>query len=733
MPRSFIQLLRIQVGRQPRRADRGLLITLLLLSAPGAAWAAGSDREKGPEQSHDGQEAQGDIVVTAQRRESRIQDTPLAVNALGSDELAERGFRRLNDLAGLAAGVNIPNQSQGTQAVFVRGIGTTRPIANPSVGVYIDDIYIPRAFGTGWYGALPDIDRIEILHGPQGTLYGQNSSAGALKFVTKTPGDRIEASAELGYGNYDAFDARAYLSVPLGGDLSFSLAGAHLRRDGVDYNATLGRDTGALSNDQIRGILRYAPGETEILLSGDYMRDRSEYRTSSPTNLNPGVRVTLSDIDPKQAYDGGGVTLRISHPLGDTVTLRSITGYRSFRMNLPTDTDGQVGYISGFDQDLDQNQISQEFQLIGDFERFSLTAGALAYRENFHVYRLSWSRNAFSVIQTDNRTTSLGAYAQGDYKLTDKLTATVGLRFSFERNQMDALGYASNINGDRLTTTYDVRDLKKDFTSVLPRLGLSYKFNPDVLAYAVFAQGRTSGGWNTAPGNGNVARIPIGQEKVTSYEAGLKAGTADKVLQGSLAVFYNDYSDYQASITNPVIDGQIITGSVLQNAGDAHIYGAELELTARPTSRFDARFSFTYLESAFDTYQNPTGAVSSNYVGEDLSYVPKFSGGASLGYTVPFRGGGRVRARVTGRIESSSYSTLNPTREQNKFPEQHYVDATLSATLPGGNWTLSIEGKNVFDKTFVLPVSGAWAPGQGLYGVGYSQPRTVVGRIGYQF
>lgn len=675
-----------------------------------------------------------DIVVTANRRETRLIETPLAVNAVTSEALTERGFRRLNDLAGYAAGVNIPNQSFGTQAIFIRGIGTTRPIGNPSVGIYIDDVYIPRSFGTGWYGSLPDIARVEILHGPQGTLYGQNSSAGAVKLVSQDPSDERRAWAEVGVGNLDLREVRAYVAGPIADTLSASLAVSSLRQDGPDENVTLGRKVGALAGDQARAILRWQPNDRlDVKLSADYLRDRSEYRTASPIGVvGGGVRRTFSDIDPQQTYDGGGVTLRAKYALTNAISVQSITAWRTFDMELPTDTDGVATYVSGFVQRLNQHQLSQELQLTGDFGRLNLTAGALAYKESFDVWRHSWTNNVFSILQSQSETTSYGLYAQGDYRITDKLTATLGLRTSYETKDMDAQGWRSNVAQAVLAQTFDVEGLSKDYHSTTPRVGLSYRFTPHVLAYASYAQGTTSGGFNSAPGNAAVAAIPIGQEKVSAYETGAKGSFFDGRLQGSIALFYNDYEGYQASITNPIIGGVPVTGAVIQNAGDAHIYGAEFELTARPTDRLDLGLSLASMRSAFDSYENPTGAEASDYVGQALPFVPEFTAGLRIGYVIPFANGSDIRLNAGARYETESYSTIATTREDTKFPEQTYVDAGVAYTTPDRRWTLSLSAKNLFAETYALPVSGAYAPAQGLNGVGYNMPRTVALRLRYQ-
>lgn len=730
------------MSRVRQRPYLGALLFAGFAHCAGGAYAADSvgqsDRNKKPSLSPAAKASQHEeeVVVTAERRQSRIQDVPVAVSAFNAKTLEQHGVRRLHDLAGLLAGVNLPDQSWSTQAIFIRGVGTTRPIANPSVGIYVDDIYIPRTFGAGWFGSLPDIERIEVLRGPQGTLYGQSSSAGAVKFISSVPTQTRHGMADFGYGNFNAVEGRGYISGGLTKNLSASFSVADTRRDGPDYNATLGRHVGALSNDQMRAVFHYTPGtKTDVVLSFDYMHDRSDYRTADPLNVaGSKPYVTFSDINPQQRYDGGGVTLHVSRVLNNAITLKSITGYRRFHMYLPTDTDGQATYLSGFNQDLQQEQVSEEIQMLAKIgKRVTLTSGVLGYHENFDVDRWSWSKNAFSILRSASETATLAGYSQADIKILDSLTATLGVRVAHDWYGMDDAGYGSNVSGAVLANRFDVRGLHQGVLYAVPRIALNWHPIRDFLMYASFSQGRTPGGFTPAAGTAAIAAIPVQQEQVTAYEVGLKGSALHNVISGSLAWFYNDYKDYQASITNPVINGETVTGAVIQNAGRAHIYGVEFEMLARPVERFSIALSATYMHSAFDTFENPTHSDATNYVGQALPYIPSFSGSITGMYSIPFANGSEARLSVTGRHETSSYSTINSTRALTKFPAQTYMDAQAFYRLPWSQWTVSIEGRNLFNKAYVLPVSGAYAPASGLNGVSYAMPRTVIGRIRYDF
>lgn len=707
------------------RRAAALAGAMLVASQGAAAWAEEADGE-----------APQDIVVTAQRRETALLKTPVAINAVTSKTLEENAVRRINDLGGLAAGVNIPNQTLANQSIFIRGVGTAIASANPSVGVYIDDVYVPRPFGVGWYGALPDIDQIEILHGPQGTLYGQSSSAGALKINSRTPTDETKGLIEAGVGNQNSYEARGYLSGGLVPEtLAGSIAGAYVHRGGPDYNAFLGRHVGKLDNLQLRGILSYTPSEQfDAKLSVEYMRDRGEYRTTAPTTRpDGGLRVTFSDTDPSQPYDGLAATLRLNYKLSDVVTLRSITAARGFETTTPVDSDGLPTFISGFVRNVDQRQLSQEFHLLADLGRLNLTGGLTLYRERLTTDRLSWNRNAFSYLKSRNVAKNAGIFLQADYELTDKLTATAGIRFSIEKREMDSAANQSNQAGDLLASIYRLEGLHKTFKAALPKASLAYQWTPDFLSYVSFAIGQTTGGYNQAAPTAAVARIAVDPEKVLAYEFGNKLTFLGGKAYATATVFYNDYRDYQASIANPILNGQVTAGTIVVNAGDATIYGGEFELGGQPLPRIDTRLSVSVLHSEFDSFLNPTGAANTNYVGQALAFAPKFTIGGSGTYTLPLADGAKVRLNGTVRHESSSYSEITTVRNITKFPRQTYVDGSIAFVTAEGGWTFSVTAKNLLDKDYRLPVAGGYSPAGGFTGFISNYPRQVVFRVRHDF
>lgn len=671
------------------------------------------------------------VTVTVERRETQVQRTPATVSVLGAEALERGGVTKINDLYGYAPGVTVATRSH-TPAIFIRGVGSTRPIGNQSVGIYLDDVYIARPFGAGLHGGLPDIDRVEILSGPQGTLYGKNTGAGAVKFITRKPSEHGSGWVSLSAGNRTTEGSGYVTGTVVPGLLSASLAAAYESIDPDTENVVLGRRTNGLESRKLRGVARFTPSESlEALLSLDWTTSETDFALSSVSHPDSAIRRSFSDIDSTQDYDGFGGSLVVEKRFNGSLRLKSVTAIREGEITMPTDSDGGPEYVNGFVQDLDMAQVSQEFQLFGDFERLSFVSGLIFFREDFDHYRWSWSSNNFSIIDSSVRSTTLGLYGQFDYRLTDTLTATAGLRVGRETSELDSAAYASNLAGDELAVRYAVAGLKQNYDVVQPKFSLSYQWTPELLAYATYSRGSTSGGYNSAASTLAVALTPVDPDRIAAYEVGLKTTGWNGRLTTSTSLFYNDYKDYQATVTNPVIDGQLITGAVFANAGRAHTYGAEFASTARLTRSLDATLALAYLETQFDEYLNPTGADATNYVGYDLPNSPRWSGSLQLQHRHELANAGEVRVWSALRYEDESYSSVSITRDMTRTPTQVYVDLAGSYTTSDGLWTFSVTAKNLFDRDFALP--GSYTPSLGFHNVLYNRERQVAVGVRREF
>ncbi|NML05885.1 TonB-dependent receptor [Sphingomonas sp. G-3-2-10] len=708
--------------RRQRISGAALALPLAIASFAWASPALAADPDPAP--AADEQEVE--IVVTAERRETSLLKTPLAVSAVTSDTLQSDRIETLADLAGHVPGLNLPNSYANMQSVFIRGIGTTDPGVPAAVGIYVDDVYIPRTFGNALFD-LPDIERIEVLRGPQGTLYGQNTSGGAIKIVSRDPGGKLTGSIFAEYGNFNSFRTQAYLAAPIvDGLLSGSIAVTHRQRDGYTFNANTGRWVDSLNTDQVRAKLKLtpAPGFTAVL-SADATFDDSDNALGIPLNYGtPDPRRTYANTDTRLNRDGRGLTLHLTGELSPAITLKSITGYRTVKDDpSPWDWDGTPEDRFGWSQTLESRQFSQEFQLLGDHGPLTYTLGAVYQNEKFDFDRFAWRSSAYSEIESHLKVESWGVYGQFNYNITDALRVTAGLRYGKEKQSFTNLSYRNNASGARTSLIYSVSGLTDTQDGLTPKLAVDYTFSPNLMAYASFTRGSKSGGFNRAAGTAQIASIAVSPESVTAYEFGLKGRTANRVLQGSVSAFYNDFKDYQAGITNPTIGGVLINGQVVVNAGAAHTYGIEAEVTFAPVDAVRWSASGAWLETRFDSFANPTGAAASDFTGNRLPLAPRFTLGSRLEVTVPLGIPGDVTATANVDYKSANFlDSANTAATQLKA--QAYVDLGLSYRTADKHWTFQLLARNLFDKTEIVGPHFL-TPSIGVDVVGYSQPRSV--------
>ena len=437
-----------------------------------------------------------DIVVTATRRESNLQSTPVAVSVIGEEFRSNQNVITTRDLAGQIPGLyTAPSGiTPLTNTFFIRGIGNSDPIFDPTVGVYIDDVYLPRAING--MSDLTDVERVEVLRGPQGTLFGANSAGGAIRDVTRTPGDRFDLRADAGYGNFDTINAHGYLAGPIvPGVLAASVAVARDQHDGYTWNPSLGTHVNDQRTTGGRVKLVFTPTSTlKVTLSGDGTIDRSQAAQYVPTTYNAtnpaqsglgaitgGTLFSPTTFAPYHAnvsYAGrypinrshsGGVTGRIDYDVGDHLALHSITALRGFDqdpVNYNTDGQNRLPYSAAQPRAIDisdnfitykQHSFTQELQLQGNWRRFDFTGGLYYLFENFRSDRIGYvtglpqtdaARPAAPFDQIGRTITrNYSAYLQADYRLTNTLTLTAGGRYITIRRAFDFTGLNYDLDG----------------------------------------------------------------------------------------------------------------------------------------------------------------------------------------------------------------------------------------------------------------------------------------------
>lgn len=681
-----------------------------------------------------------EIVVTARRTSENLQKVPISITAFSSAMLERQNILNISEISKSTPSLKI-SQGRGSSSemfVYIRGVGQNDEFitADPGVGIYVDDIYMARSQGA--LLKLNDIERIEVLRGPQGTLYGKNTVGGAIKVVSKKPGSDFEYDADLTYGSYDQIDGRLAVNIPLSGEkLAVRLSGATINRDGFTKNDFTGNQLGGASVLTGKMQLRFQSEENvELIFSVDGTRDRSTVNMSNVVGVNNAaslvglvdlalsldgfgpldsflvipdgdVRTVQSDGREGSIMDVWGSSLRASFNLGD-VAVKSITSYRETKQNIEFDVDNTPSTILHSLFDLDQSQFSQELQFSGSNfkDQLDWLVGLYYFDEKnngtSHVEIFSTFRGTIFPIehplsnisfirdfQTDTK--SYAAFFQGIYRINDKLRATVGGRYTHEVKDVSL----AVLNLFTNEATFDSNGFtNKSFDNFSPKLGLDYDVSEEVMLYASMAKGFKSGGFN---GRGGIAGKlqPYNPEKVWSYESGIKSRWYDDKLQLNAAGFYMSYTDIQLSLLAAFEGNQLV--QAITNAGKAHIYGLEMELKARPLENLNLFGSLGLIEAAYDEYKDATGADFSDREFQD---TPKFTFSVGANYMVPLDGKGFLNIGVDYARQSKTFLevTNSPALIQNAYGQ---LAARIAYESENGKYQLAIIGKNLTDSTIM--------------------------------
>ncbi len=696
---------------------RSLLVATAILCVPLPAWAA------------DEPLVLDEIIVTAQRREQSLQATPIAVTALGADALVEQQITSADDLSSIVPNLTIAatSASSSTVSIGLRG-GSEQTggmvTSESAVAFYVDDVYRGRLAGSNM--ELSDIARIEVLRGPQGTLYGRNAFSGAVKIVTRTPGEDSWAEAQAGVGSLNDVHA----SASWGGDLIDDSLGASLsvlfrNRDGYIYNEALDRDVNRQRNLALRSKLHfYGRDGLKASLSVTRTTDNNDgaanlipvtwskpYRTLAANSITTedavpraGSRyVTLSPVDPDGYTKQTTVSLDITSDWGD-VTVRSISAFVGTDDGFTFDFSGGIRNANGSyranglvrDSVASTDQYSQEVQFQGDGldGKLNWITGLYYFREeSVQVLRdqLVSAAATLSILpQTiDSKTDSYAAFAQGTYQLTDSLSVTGGLRHTKDKKRLDgtiqsAVGVAQLVPIIR----------EPSFSAWSPKLGVDFKLSDDLFTYASVSRGFKAGGFNgLAVANPIVFGTVYDPQTVWAYEAGVKATMLDGRLRANLSVYRNDLYDLQQT------ERVAASSFAIRNVGDARVHGAELELTLKAAEGLDL---FANLGLMDDKYKSKNPQSDSFTAGAShLPLVYPWSVQTGFSYETPSFWQDRAKVRLSGSYQHQGdyYSNVN---NFIKSKPVGLVNGSLALLSDDDRWSLTLAGKNVLNKAYYL-------------------------------
>ena len=693
-------------------------------------------------------ESGDEIIVTARRREENLLDVPIAVSAFSGEALELRGALDLTDIGNITPNTTLETSrgSNSTLSAFIRGIGQQDPVSGfePGVGIYLDDVYLnrPQAAVLDIY----DVERIEVLRGPQGTLYGRNTIGGAVKYVTKRLPQEFALSARATVGTYDQADGVVTVSAPIGEIVRVGGSVARLSRGGFGDNLTTGLENYNKDVWAARGTLELGGygAPVSVRISGDYSRDKSDPRGGH--RIIPGllsgapVLDNVFDtrgglVDPKQDIEAYGLAMNISVDLSDTLTLRSISAWRKDDTLTPIDFDALPAADVDVPGGYFNEQVSQEVQLLVDAGPFSGMVGAYyldATADTLFDVRLFTTLSgltAFTNAAVDTETYAI--FGDFTYDLSEQLSLSVGGRYTWDKRTANILrqnylgggspffGGAGVAFGAASTNFSGQRDFKK-FT---PRVSLSFKPTPDDNIYASFSQGFKGGGFDprgvgaNAPDlNGNGIRgendevaafLSFRPESVDSYEVGYKGNAFDGGLTYALAGFYADYTDVQIpGSVACIVSGLPSFCGVTSNAGKATFKGVELEFNARlgesvanDGDRLNLLGAVGYIDAKFDQYISNIASVPTDVAAfRDVQNTPSWTASATLAYMTPV-GAGRLNLGTTVSYRSSTtqFEIPNPYIDQSGYA---LVDASLVYTAPDDRWSIGLYGKNLFDKEY---------------------------------
>ncbi|RZJ00933.1 MAG: TonB-dependent receptor [Brevundimonas sp.] len=699
------------------------------------------------------QEAPGDdqasvldeVVVTARRREERLQDVPVSVTAVSAEALENLQASDIGDLQGAVPNLTLHEGDASNAVVYIRGVGQIDSLAfaDPGVGVYVDDVYLGRAQGA--FLSVYDVDRIEVLRGPQGTLYGRNTIGGAVKFVSTPLAADWGGRAEASIGDYGLVETRLSVGGALNadGNLLGKAAVSTARRDGWSDNALTGMDDG--DKDQVAGrlSLEYRPSDAlSVRFNLDGSRDRPQTsRTPAratgvlglyPDTLDDPFSVD-ADFNDLNRLDTFGASVTADWSLSDTVSLKSVTAYRTMDYASHLDLDATPLAVFGVYVDENQHQFSQEFQFAWSGERLDAVAGLFFFDES----DLTYSGLLGPVISlvtgsiNDQRNRSYAAYGQADYDLTDRLTLTAGLRYTsedkdFQRTQTFYGPLTEVPDRDAPGQLVTDIDTGASWESWSPKAGLDYEISDDVMAYVSVSRGFKSGGFDGRANDGSGA-APYDPETLWAYEAGLKSTLFDRRLVANLAAFWNDYTDLQlSSFTSDGAGGFM---ALFTNAGAATIRGAELEVTARPVDGLTINGTLGYLDARYDEYIGPGGADISGQ--REMVNAPEWSARLGAVYVADLGAKGSLTFGADAAWRSKVYPTVSSSEV---LAQEGYtlVDAFVRWSDADDHLFAQLGGKNLTDERYIeqgFDLSDSLGYQLAYFGA----PRTVRLTVGFAF
>jgi len=675
-----------------------------------------------------------EIVVTAQKRDQSLQDVPISVQAFSSETMREIGANVMSDLQHIAPSFQMGGLGNGSQQLMgVRGVvDYGRNVGIDSrMGVYIDGVFQGRSYSADQ--PLLGLQTVEILRGPQGTLFGKNTVSGAINLVTKQPGEETEGEFQAEYGNEGYARGSGYLSGQLADRLYASGSVSYDENDGFYRNTTLDKDTGDYDRTAWRAKLRWLPTDTlEITLAGD----GSDYDSNdvvATLRSEPAFK-TSQGYESNDKVEFWGSSLTVNYDI-DEYTLTSISAYRDSSYDTYHDDDLTPLDIQLSYRNEDTEQFSQELRLVSPkTDRYDWVAGLYYFDSDldsdnnacfgvdlYNVLIPPLARFADALVGCGYAPAKVtleqyAAYLHGNYRFNDQWELTAGVRYTNEDKDVRwaqfnevadpaTAAFLERATGLPLTQApgalfgainYDELKDNRSEDDLSPTIGINYFATEDVMIYAKYSRGFKSGGYNAEFMLNGLDFFEYEDESVDSYELGIKSTLLDSKLRINATLFRSEFDDYQ--VFQFLTSSQGATSLQLTNAAEATTQGFELETTLVPTDRLRLTLNTTYVDASYDEFANPDPSEP-DFDNNDMPYAPEWKVFAGVQYIQPLGDMGNLAFNVDYSYMDDQYS--DPSNSAVDAIDSYDIwNARIAWTPLSGQWEVAVWGKNLSDEEY---------------------------------
>lgn len=718
----------------------GLVLGLACI-APLHAQQAAEDTSTKPTAASQAEATQLETVtVSARRRDESLQKVPVAVSAFSEEDMRDLQATSIDGLQGAVPGMNIV-QGRGSSSavnVFIRGIGQPDALQtfDPGVGMYVDDVYYSRIQGALF--SLFDVERVEVLRGPQGTLYGKNSTGGAVKIVTKQPSNTPEGAVEATLGNYGRREGRFYFSGPLSKTLSGSLAGVDARTDGYVTDPTTGAKYNNDNTKAVRGKLKWQPDESfSATLSADYTKQDTALTLGQATAPLYATDLVLGQVllytpDPSKKYDFKGETsfgpghgqklqhdgasLHLDWNLSSNWDFKSITAYRKLHSNAYIDIDATALQLGDVLVDFHQKQFSQELQLqYNNGSNVQAVYGLYYLDEHVPSHQEAYADDLLRFITTpvnflrtiddklENK--SYAGFAHVNWEFVPSWTLAAGVRYTSETKdywRTTSAFYGAPLQAFSQDPQAVIPSTGKSWGAVTPSLSLEKQFTPQTMGYLSANRGFKSGGFNGRANDAATAANPtFNPEYVWTYELGLKMRSADGRMQGNFAAYHSDYTDFQARVSEPQTPGSPLFNFPVLNAAKLKMDGLEFEGATLLGQGTRLSTQLAYMNARYASFIDPRTLVDPSLAGlhDHVPFSPEWTARVAATQTFSLSDGSALTIGADASWRSSTWLSVD-NRAGLMQPAYTVVGLFGIYDSADGHWQLRTGVRNLTDKVY---------------------------------